>query len=105
MKRNLNGKTAAAGYIILMALVFPLFMTHYYFNIQMSKSLFFIILTLAALLAAAAFSLLARELDEVIPRLYSICVSSFLKSFVRRACANTPQMMDGTHMLTAYSRR
>lgn len=69
MKDRLTAGNLLTGFCILVGTVFPLFMTHYYFNIQKSKSLFFIFLTLAASVALILLLMLRRELFELHVRL------------------------------------
>lgn len=64
MKRFLPEKIILWVYVVVMGTVFPLFMTNYYYNIQKSKSLFFVFLTFAVLLITVVITAIRFGLDH-----------------------------------------
>ncbi len=61
MKKYLTGKNMMTCYAMLISFVFPLFITNYYYNIQKSKSLFFILATVVFAILFLVFSLLQEK--------------------------------------------
>ena len=62
MRKLFEENNFTVFYIVLFAVIFPLFITNYYYNIQISKSLFFMILTMVFFVVVLVLAVLSFNL-------------------------------------------
>ncbi len=65
MRKLFEENNFTVFYIVLFAVIFPLFITNYYYNIQISKSLFFMILTMVFFVVVLVLAVLSFNLADV----------------------------------------
>ena len=65
MRKLFEENNFTVFYIVLFAVIFPLFITNYYYNIQISKSLFFMILTIVFFVVVLVLAVLSFHLADV----------------------------------------